>query len=217
MVFKHAKTYGPHLVLRSILVFLVAFTIAYGLFNYRFLIEYARFKLSEVQYAAYEPDKGSVVHLPVSEYRKPKPLPQEAEIIVDRIRLRAPIVFGVANDETTIFNSLEKGVVNYPETVKPGEAGLSLLLGHSSAYPWYRGNYGSVFALLGQLKKDDIVYIRYKDGRTFTYKIYDSVIFSPFDNDHSYLQTNSESNLVLLSCWPVSTNYKRIAIKAMLI
>lgn len=216
-MWKHSKIKKPNIALRAGFLFLVVFLFSYGAFNYRFITAYLEYKLSGVVATKFEPDKKDTIHLPIASYKNTEPLPSDAELIVDRLGIRAPIVFNLPNDETVIFNSLTDGVVNYPNTVKPGEAGLSLILGHSSALPWYKGQYGSIFALLGQLKDDDLVYVRYRDGRTFTYKIYDSVVFSPLSNDDSYLKLEGDSNLVLLSCWPVGTSYKRIAIKAKLI
>lgn len=216
-MWKHKKLSKPNLKVRGIVIFLASFTLAYGIFNYRFITSYIYFKLNSNSFVEFSPNPKEVVHLPISDFRSNTPLPANAEIIIEKLDIRAPIVFNLADDEKVIFNNLENGVVNYPGTVKPGEAGLSLLLGHSSALPWYKGDYGSVFALLGQLKKDDIFYVRYSDGRTFTYKMYDSVIFSPLSTDDSYLKLEGDSNLVLLSCWPVGTSYKRIAIKAKLI
>ena len=87
-------------------------------------------------------------------------------------------------------------------------------MGHSSAYPWYKGNYGSVFALLGKLNPGDAFSIRYSDGRVFKYQVRRGLIFNPLVKDEKTLEFEKSStpSVILMSCWPVGTNYKRIAI-----
>jgi len=147
-----------------------------------------------------------------------QPTASGAVLSIGRIGVSAPIVFDSGSIDQEIYNSLERGVVHYPGTPKPGEGGASIILGHSSAYPWYRGKYGSVFALLGKLQTGDKIRVEYADGRTFTYNVTASIIFSPSNDSRlTQIQNSSKPTLVLISCWPIGTNYKRIAIQAELI
>lgn len=150
-----------------------------------------------------EPDKKTV-------------LPDKATLIIGTIGVSVPIVFNTESDTKSIYKSLENGVVHYSDTPKPGMDGISIILGHSSAYPWYKGAYGSVFALLGKLKPGDKIYIKYSDGQTFAFSVKQSIIFSPFKKDARLTQIEKSDwpTLVLISCWPIGTNYKRIAIQA---
>lgn len=130
----------------------------------------------------------------------------------------APVVLEKSLDQNKIFKSLENGVVHYADSPLPGQKGATIILGHSSAYPWYRGDYGSVFALLEKLKPGDDVYI--KNGeKVFAYRVTESIIFYPFAKDKSVDQIaqTDTSSVVLVSCWPVGTNFRRIAVRADLI
>ena len=129
------------------------------------------------------------------------------------------IVFNVPNDNDVIYQRLEGGVVHYGDTVKPGLDGLSIVLGHSSAYPWYKGDYGAVFALLNKLKPGDRFYVQYSDNRTFVFEMTEAIIFNPFEDDArlNALAAEKDSAILLVSCYPVGTNYKRIAIHAKLV
>lgn len=144
------------------------------------------------------------------------PLPDKATLIIGEIGVSAPIIFGAGTDAKNIYRNLENGVVHYSDTPKPGAGGVSVILGHSSAYPWYKGAYGSVFALLGKLKPGDVFSVRYEDGRTFTYSVKQSIIFAPFKNNDqlSKIEKNPKNSIVLISCWPIGTDYKRIALYA---
>jgi LPXTG-site transpeptidase (sortase) family protein len=157
--------------------------------------------------------------LPISQAKARQPLPDGATLVIDKIGVSAPIIFGVSNDATKILSNLAYGVVHDTGTPKPGEGGVSVILGHSSAYLWYRGHYGSVFALLGKLEPGDRFYVRYNDGRVFTYSVRQSIIFIPLQSDDRLTQVEQSktNSLVLVSCWPVGTNYKRIAVQAELI
>ncbi len=125
-------------------------------------------------------------------------------------------MFNVPNNNDRIYSNLEKGVVHYSDTAKPGNPGVAVILGHSSAYPWYKGNYGAVFALLSKLKIGDRFYVQYADNRTFVYEMTQSIIFNPFANDErlTALENAPGSSIILISCYPVGTNYKRIAVQA---
>lgn len=207
-----------NLKLRFFTVFLIAFAVSFAVLNGRFLYAEFRFwtlagtlKKNMTQLL----DKGQ---LPLAEpaVAKEKPLPNQADLIIEDIGVSAPIVFGISTNIGDIYKNLENGVVHYSTSSKPGQKGASLILGHSSAYPWYKGSYGSVFALLGKLKAGDKIFVRYSDGQTFAYSVKQSIVFTPFQNDSrlTQIEQTQKPTLVLVSCWPVGTNYKRIAIEA---
>ena len=146
-------------------------------------------------------------------------LSNRATLVIDKIGVSAPVVFGTSTDLKSIYSDLEKGVVHYATSPKPGENGASVILGHSSAYPWYKGAYGNVFALLGKLQVGDAFYVEYADGQRFNYVVKQSIIFKPLTEDPRLVQIENTNKpiLVLITCWPIGTNYKRIAVEAQLI
>lgn len=86
--------------------------------------------------------------------------PQENRVIIPKLGKNIPLV-DVDHDEGTPFTEmhkifmkeLQKGIVRYPGTAKPGETGNAFIFGHSSNYYWEKGDYNSVFAALDKLKK----------------------------------------------------------------
>jgi len=144
----------------------------------------------------------------------------EASLEIPFLNIKVPIIFEPTTNEDGIYKSLEQGVVHYSATPRPGQSGTAIILGHSSAYPWYRGKYGSVFSQISKLKNGDIINIKNSNGQVFSYRVSRSIIFSPkTDNDFELreLETTSGSSIVLMTCWPVGTNAKRIAVRADLI
>jgi LPXTG-site transpeptidase (sortase) family protein len=197
---------------RFLLIFIVSFIIIFSVLNSRFVIANIKFRtLPKTIPSPIVPSS-----LPRIETSKELVLPDRALLVISKIGVSAPIVFGVSSEAKIIYNNLEKGVVHYSDTPKPGMKGTSIILGHSSAYPWYRGAYGSVFALLGKLKAGDKIYVNYDDGQSFVFSVKQSIIFSPFveDNRLKEIEKSEKPTLVLISCWPVGTNYKRIAVQA---
>jgi LPXTG-site transpeptidase (sortase) family protein len=209
---------GRVVAIRLVVIFSVTFIGAFLLLNYRFVAK-------EVQYAVApgtietRDTLQDIRLLPLSGTVAEKPLPNTATLVIDKIGVHAPIVFNVPDNNDLIYSNLEKGVVHYSDTAKPGLAGASIILGHSSAYPWYRGDYGAVFALLGKLNVGDRFYVQYADNRTFVYEMKQAIIFNPFADDPrlTALENASGSTLILISCYPVGTNYKRIAVQAQLV
>jgi len=209
----HARTMRR----RFLSMFLGSFMIFFALLNARYL--YANVK--------YWVSPGTIVSnttltpsaFPLAPAVQFKPLPDQAQLVIDHIGVNAPIIFGIRGVDDEIYKGLERGTVHYADTVKPGMSGLSILLGHSSAYPWYKGQYGSVFALLGKMKIGDRFYIRYSDGRFFVFEVHESIVFNPLSDDArlAELEQNAGTSLILVSCYPVGTNYQRIAIKADLV
>lgn len=188
--------------LKLLKFFIIAFLIIFAVLN-------GRFFYTNVRFALFGPNASGITAGGTAAIQGP----ENARLIIKKIGVGAPIVLGADNNSKSIPDSLEKGVVNYPGSPKPGE-GLSIILGHSSAYPWYKGSYGSVFALIGKLKPGDKFSVEYGDGRKFIYSVKKSLVFSPFAKDAglSELEKEAGNSVILISCWPLGTNYKRIAV-----
>ncbi len=203
--------------LRFLKFFVLTFVIIFTVLNGRFVYANLKYWLLIGPLPIATNEGGN--KLPLSPERAIPKLPDQAILKIDSLGISAPIIFGAGGDLKNIYNSLEKGTVHYSGTPKPGMEGASVILGHSSAYPWYKGQYGSVFALLGKLKPGDKFRVQYDNGATFTFVIKQSIVFSPFSNDARLTEIEKApgSSVVLISCWPVGTNYKRIAIQAELI
>jgi len=221
------------------IILLMVFCAVYGWLNFDFV----SYELASVfgLYSNTPTDYGTNIisddttHLfPVSSERKKedsKPT-QEQKIIkpangnnfsfnleIPALNIGAPIVFEPTTSEQRIYSALEKGVVHYAETPKPGQPGTSIIIGHSSVYPWYKGDYGYVFSKLSKLKTGDIINIE-NNGQIFSYKVNRSIVFSPTDSDDfslRELESTDGSSIVLMTCWPTGTNAKRVAVRADLI
>lgn len=157
------------------------------------------------------------MRLPVSESDQ-QPLPNQATMIIDRIGVSAPVVFGVPPVNQTIYDNLGRGVIHYAVTPKPGQGGASVILGHSSLYPWQVNQFGAPFALLGKLEPGDRITVRYSDGRTYNYAMKKSIVFNPLQSEEDErlqeLERSPRPLLLLVTCWPINTTQSRLAVQA---
>ncbi len=207
---------GRVIAIRLLLIFGTTFVAAFFLLNIKFVEKNVQYLVAPGTIKTRDTLGDAVRLLPLAEAAKEKPLSDHATLVIDSIGVKAPIVFNVPNDNDLIYKRLEEGVVHYSNTAKPGLPGVAIILGHSSAYPWYKGDYGAVFALLSKLNVGDRFYIQYDDNRTFVYEMKQSLIFNPFVNDDrlTALENAPGSTILLISCYPVGTNFKRIALQA---
>jgi LPXTG-site transpeptidase (sortase) family protein len=138
----------------------------------------------------------------------------EARVIIPKINVNAPIVFPQTIDNDELLSYLEKGVIHYRDSAEIGKPGTAIILGHSSAYPWYNGNYGSVFALLEKLEIGDEFVVSYQNKKYY-YRVSEKDIVVPLD--FKVEEKDNKSHLILMSCWPVRTNRLRMVINSDLI
>lgn len=147
--------------------------------------------------------------------------PYEDRLIIPKLGENVPIVRpsmdSLMNEdwkkfEDDIQEALHDGVVHYPGSAKPGQAGNFFLTGHSSYYPWDSGKYKNVFARLKDLEPGD-VYSVYYGGDRHTYRVTSKREVKP--NDVSVLDQPTDKRIAtLMTCTPIGTTLKRLIILA---
>ncbi len=148
--------------------------------------------------------------------------PFENRIVIPKLGKNIPMV-DVAKKRITdpselqdiFMKELEKGVVRYPGSAKPGNNGTTFLFGHSSNFPWVPGEYNDVFALLDKVVFDDTIIVYY-DQKKYVYKIREKQVIRP--GDVSVLKRDNKKNEIsLMTCWPIGTTLKRLVVTGELI
>ena len=139
----------------------------------------------------------------------------EPKIIIPKINVDAPVVYGAAPDVQSQRKAMENGVAHFAvsgASALPGQAGNVVLAGHSSNDAFAAGGYKFIFAQNEKLHKDDVIYLNY-EGKRYTYKITGSEVVKP--NEVSKIQTGTQKPmLTLVSCVPVGTADKRLLVYA---
>jgi LPXTG-site transpeptidase (sortase) family protein len=150
--------------------------------------------------------------------------PYDNRIVIPKIGRNIPLVDithpnvqGVDELNDIFMKELENGVVRYPGSAKPGEKWNAFIFGHSSNFPWMKGNYNDVFALLDKVVFDDEVIVYYGQEK-FVYKIHAKNVIRPWDV--SVLKSNPEigaSEITLMTCWPIGTTLNRLVLTGKLV
>lgn len=143
--------------------------------------------------------------------------PPDNRLIIPKIGKNIPIVEMDVNNlqgedwselEKQIQDGLRGGVVHYPGTAIPGQIGNVFITGHSSYYPWDKGQYKEVFALLPQLEKGDFYYVYYNQKK-YSYHITEKKEVMP-SNVQVLNQPDNERVSTLMTCVPVGTAIRRL-------
>jgi sortase A len=135
----------------------------------------------------------------------------DPEVIIPKINVEIPVVYDTAaTNDTVIQKDLEQGVVHYAGTANPGQDGNLVIVGHSSNNIFNPGKYKFAFVLLHQLQPGDTFYLL-KDGKRYTYQVYQRQIVSP--NDVSVLgATDKAATATLITCDPPGTSNNRLVV-----
>lgn len=211
--------YKKIMVKKTVIIFLASFVVIAVFLNIQATFSWGSYfiqKLFGANQSLAKTDPLPTSSLVIINADSPTPMPSMpvlATLSIPSLNVKAPIIFAKTNNESELEKDLEQGVVAYPGSAYPGQPGTLAISGHSSSYPWYKGQYGHIFSLLDTLQPGDQISIT-ADGQTFLYAVQKQIIASPasiqFDQIKNY-------NLILFSCWPVGTNADRIAIAANLI
>ncbi|MFO0763517.1 MAG: class E sortase [Candidatus Gracilibacteria bacterium] len=144
--------------------------------------------------------------------------PYENRIIIPKIGKNIPLVdVNISHDvdfdhmENIFMQELENGVVRYPGTAAPGEDGNSFIFGHSSNYPWIKGDYNEIFALLDKLDPGDDIIVYYQQKK-YVYKVTEKKVVRPGDVKALSERDPHKKELSLMTCWPVGTTYNRLLV-----
>ncbi|MFO0704349.1 MAG: sortase [Candidatus Andersenbacteria bacterium] len=135
-----------------------------------------------------------------------------ATISIPSIKVKAPVVWSKNPDD--IESDLDRGVIKYPGTANPGEGNNTVITGHSSFWSWKDAKYGTIFALIDQLKKGDKVFVAYT-GTTYIYEVASTDIKDPYDLSH--FAATEDDQLTLVTCYPPGSTAKRYYVLAKLI
>lgn len=135
-------------------------------------------------------------------------------LIITKIGINAPIVLNVdPGDETQYREALRSGIAHAKNTATPDNKGTIYLFGHSSNYLWDKGLYNQIFYLLPKLEKGDEIILVYQ-GVNYAYEVKEKKVAET--NDLSYLLNSGNDNrLVLQTCWPPGTDWKRYVVIAL--
>lgn len=143
------------------------------------------------------------------------PKDTDFSVIIPKIGATAQIIPNVnPENEKEYLEALSRGVAHAKGSVFPGMKGNVYLFAHSTDSFWNVGRYNAVFYLIKDLDFGDPLMVFFENKR-YNYVVTDSKIVDPEDVDLLVKsQTGTEEHLILQTCWPPGTTWKRLIVLA---
>ncbi|MCJ7827934.1 sortase [Patescibacteria group bacterium] len=132
-------------------------------------------------------------------------------VLIPKIGVNAYVVADVpVEDEAAYREALKIGVAHARGTYLPGESKTTLIFGHSTNYAWTVSRYNALFYLLKELEPGDETYLFYNEVK-YDYRVSRTEIVK-VDELAKINDNLEEDQLVLMTCWPPGTTWKRLLV-----
>lgn len=139
----------------------------------------------------------------------------EPKLIIPKINVVVPTVYGVGYDNDSQLAAMQNGVAHFAipgANSVPGQVGNTVLSGHSSNDLFDPGDYKFIFAQLDKLQNGDTIYINYNSVR-YTYTVTKKRVVKPSEVSALY-DHNDKPYLTLITCTPLGTSTNRLLVTA---
>lgn len=151
---------------------------------------------------------------PTTQFNDTQPKAEANTLWIQSLDIQAPVVYVEEVNEAGFQEALRRGVVHYPGTALPGQFGNVYIFGHSSDYPWAKGDYKTIFALLPRIQSGHEIKLSDPDGNLYTYAVTQTFVAEPSDT-HLLSQYNNEKKLLTLqTSYPLGTALRRYIVVA---
>lgn len=136
-------------------------------------------------------------------------------ISIPKIGAKTKIVENVDTvDKNTYLEALSRGIAHAAGSNLPGGTGGTFLFAHSTDSPLNFARYNAVFYLLHELEPEkDEIYI-FRLNKLYKYKVTEKHVVPADDVSWFTDSKKGEERLILQTCWPPGTTWKRLIIVA---
>jgi LPXTG-site transpeptidase (sortase) family protein len=142
------------------------------------------------------------------------PPDEHFSLVIPKIGASAKVYPNVDPDkESDFLPVLQHGIAHAKGSVFPGMEGNVYLFAHSTDNWWDVGRYNAVFYLLKDLKLGDQITVFF-EGQRYDYTVKETIISSPDDISYLTREHSGPEQLVLQTCWPPGTTWKRLLVLA---
>lgn len=142
------------------------------------------------------------------------PVSAQFSVVIPKINANEKVVANVdPSNEGEYLNVLQHAVAHAKGTALPGINGTTFLFAHSTDEFWNVGRYNAVFYLLNKMNLGDEVVVFY-NGTRYDYKVSETKIIEPTDTQYLDAKLQQGEKLVLQTCWPPGTAWKRLLVFA---
>ena len=139
----------------------------------------------------------------------------DPKLIIPKINVDVPVIYGVGYDHDSQMKAMEKGVAHFAipgANSVPGQVGNTVLSGHSSNDLFDPGDHKFIFAQLDKLQTGDTIFVNYNSVR-YTYTITKKEVVKPTEVSKLTYATDKPV-LTLITCTPLGTAEKRLLVTA---
>lgn len=135
-------------------------------------------------------------------------------VVIPKIGANEKIIPNVDSDnEKEYLTVLLRNIAHAKGTAFPGINGTTYLFAHSTDDFWNVGRYNAVFYLLNKMEKGDEVVLFFNNKR-FNYVVSDTKIVDPDDTHFIAANLGQGERVILQTCWPPGTAWKRLLVFA---
>jgi len=135
-------------------------------------------------------------------------------VVIPKIGAAEKITANVdPSNEKEYLRVLTNSIAHAKGTSFPGIGGSTYLFAHSADNFWNVGRYNAVFYLLKELNPGDDVYVFFQ-GKRHNYKVYETKIVDRLDTHYIDSVSDVGERVILQTCWPPGTDWKRMLIFA---
>lgn len=135
-------------------------------------------------------------------------------ILIPKLGIDEQIVPNVDPENPNVYLPvLTHAVAHAKGSVFPGDPGIVYLFAHSADNWWDIEQYNAIFYTLDDLTKGDEIDIFYKNRR-YIYTVSQKLISDPQNVAYLTSPHTGPQRLVLQTCWPPGTSWKRLYILA---
>ncbi len=204
--------------IRGVSAGLIAYAVIFGMFTYAPLVK------QEINYRLGRASIHTPSTIDLAKAQSTAEVQAEAKsygvdsyfsVVIPKIGAHENIIANVdASNEKEYLDALTEGVAHAAGTYFPGQGKGIYLFSHSVNSPLDFARYNAVFYLLRELEQGDRVIVFFADKK-YVYEVSERRVVDP--NDTSWI-TNagkvSEEELVLQTCDPPGTTWKRLIVIA---
>lgn len=135
-------------------------------------------------------------------------------IVIPKIGASAKVYPNIDPEtEEEFLPILKNGIAHAKGTVFPGFAGNVYLFAHSTDNWWNVGRYNAVFYLLKNMAKGDEIVVFFENKR-HDYMVSEVLVMDSRDVSQLTRPQTGDEQLVLQTCWPPGTTWKRLVVLA---
>jgi len=152
-----------------------------------------------------------------TELKPIEPVSNEFSIQIPKILAKSEIIPNVSiYNPNEFLPVLSKNVVaqsSISSLPGSGKGKTTYVFAHSSQQNIGMVRNNAVFYLADKLVDGDVIYINYRDT-IYMYRVYTKKIISPKEIEYLTFIDPDKEVLILQTCWPIGTNWKRLLIFA---